>query len=117
MLSARWLQISDAGSYARRILNEEAPEIPTDLVENGSWTQETMSPADLLVDESMVARHDDDPLHQDRRDGFSQAILSGEELPPLIAIGPDRHLVDGYARLRAVRQLEINEVSVIVQSR
>lgn len=117
MVFARWLRISDAGSYARQILGEEAPEIPTDLIENRSWTQLTMSPDALLVDESMVAKHDADPVHQDRRDRFRQAILAGQELPPLIAIGPDRHLVDGYARIRAVRQLKIDDVSAIVQSR
>ncbi|SDS69880.1 ParB N-terminal domain-containing protein [Microlunatus soli] len=76
---------------------------------------ETTRPSALSVDESMVARHDDDPVHQDRRDRFCQAIVSGEELPPLIAIGVDCRLVDGYARLRAARLLEIEDVSVLVQ--
>lgn len=34
---------------------------------------------------------------------------------PLVALGPDRYLVDGYARLHAVRLLEVAEVEVVVQ--
>ena len=116
MVTGHWVQISDAGTYARQVLREEASEIPVDLIEGRPWTQIMIEPSALLVDEQMIARHDDDPVHQERRDKFRQAILLGRDLPPLIAIGPNRHLVDGYARLRAVRLLKIHEVSVVVQA-
>ena len=64
----------------------------------------------------MVADHDTSVVHRRRRDGFCGAIREGVQLPPLIAIGPERHLVDGYARLRALRMLAIDRASVIVQS-
>lgn len=116
MVTARCLQIADAGTYAQRILREEAPEISAAVIEGRGWTQTLLTPDDVLVDEAMIARHDADPVHQERRDRFRQAILSGQELPPLIAVGPDRHLVDGYARLRAVRLFKIEDVSVIIQT-
>jgi ParB-like chromosome segregation protein Spo0J len=62
----------------------------------------------------MVAEHDVNPIHRRRRDDFVVAIKSGLSLPPLIALGDSRQLVDGYARLRAARILELVDVEVIV---
>lgn len=114
---ARWLRVGDPEAYARRVLAAEAPEIPATLLEGGSWTEDTVSPSELAVDEPMIIEHDADPIHQDRRDRFRRAILAGAPLPPLIAIGPDRHLVDGYARLRAIRLLGVDEVAVVLHVR
>lgn len=69
----------------------------------------------LSVDEVLVTEHDAEPVHRQRRDRFRRAILMGAEMPPLIAVESDLHLVDGYARLRALRSLAIAEASVVRQ--
>jgi hypothetical protein len=47
--------------------------------------------------------------------GFMERISAAEPIPPLIALGTDRLLVDGYARIRALRRLGISHASVLVQ--
>jgi hypothetical protein len=113
---ASWMTVADPESYVRRVLAREADDIPVALIDAFAWRQHhDLSLADLRVDENMVARHDRIPLHLERRDGFMERISAAEPIPPLIALGADRFLVDGYARIRALRRLGISHASVLVQ--
>lgn len=115
MVTARWISVDDPESFARDVLQDEAPEIPVSVLKGRSWEQVRLPLLNLTVDELMVAEHDAEPVHRHRRDRFRHAILMGAELPPLIVVKSDLHLVDGYARLRALRSLAIEEVSVVRQ--
>ncbi|MGH7487782.1 MAG: hypothetical protein ACREMY_19595 [bacterium] len=115
-MEVRWRAIAEVDVYVRGVLEREASEIPTVLIESHPWRQvPDLALSDLHVDESMVARHDDTALHQRRRDGFIALVTTGKPLLPLIALGCERHLVDGYARLRALRKLGVDAASVIIQ--
>lgn len=116
VVNASWIAVADPEGYVRRVLAREADDIPAALIDAFPWRQERdLSLVDLRVDEDMVARHDRIPLHRQRRDGFIERISAGEPIPPLIALGADRFLVDGYARIRALRRLGIGRASSIVQ--
>lgn len=115
MVTTRWVEVADPESFARRVLQAEAPEIPAALLEGRSWEQLVLPITDLTVDESMVAEHDASLVHQQRRDSFQNAIVEGAELPPLIAIKANLQLIDGYARLRALRALSVDHASVVRQ--
>lgn len=112
MPTTRWLRPDDPAEYVRGVLKVEAPEIPDALLA-GPWSQIVLSLSDLRVNEAMVAEHDVNPIHRRRRDDFVDAIKKGVPLPPLIALGVRRDLVDGYARLRAARVLGVGDVEVI----
>jgi len=113
----RWRRVDDAGRYVREVLAAEADDIPSGLIDRGRWCQvDGFALVDLTVDEAMVAGHDADATHRHRRDRFVEQMLAGEPIPPLIALGADRFLVDGYARLRAVRLLGESHASVLLQS-
>lgn len=116
-MQAVWSTVGDVDLYVRRILSHEADDIPQSLIDRRPWWQQfDVALASLEIDEVMVGRHDRQPVHVRRRDGFVERIRSGEPLPPLIALGDHRHLVDGYARLRALRLLDIDSASVCVQA-
>ena len=115
VVTVHWAQVGSPESYALSVLREEAPEIPQRLLERRTWQQLMLPLTALFVDESMVADHETEAVHRIRRDRFRQAIHDGAELPPLIAIKSNRHLVDGYARLRALRSLAIEDASVVCQ--
>jgi hypothetical protein len=108
-----WLTVSDPTAYARRVLLDEAPDIPERRVTERRWRQDEQALDAILADEEMIKRHDGNPLHVHRRDTFVQAIRAGREIPPLILLGD--HLVDGYARYRALRLLEISRAQVLKQ--
>lgn len=114
MVDIIWSHPRDPSEFARHVLHAEAPEIPAEKLD-GRWRQEIIPSDELAVNEEMVTEHDADPVHQARRDRFIAMIRAGEPLPPMIALGSDRYLVDGYARLRAARQLDLSDVAVIVQ--
>ena len=105
--------IEDPAAYAFAILTEEALDIPVELIAGRDWFQDSLTLEMLDVNEDMVARHDADPVQVARRDGFVARIRAGEPLPPLIALGANLHLVDGYARCRALRSLGVERAAVL----
>jgi hypothetical protein len=107
--------IADPGAYAVTILAHEASDIPTELITSHDWFQDTLSLDTLDVNEDMVARHDTDPIYVARRDAFVARIRGGEPIPPLITLGSTLHLVDGYARCRALRSLGVRMADVLRQ--
>lgn len=114
---AFWKTIEDPESYVRHVLAHEAGDIPAELIDAFPWAlQPGLLIADLRVDEEMVRRHDATPQHQQRREGFIRLITQGDPLLPLIALGPDRFLVDDYARIPALRHLGISTASVCLSA-
>ncbi|GAA5034949.1 hypothetical protein [Actinopolymorpha pittospori] len=107
--------IDDPAAHALATLTEEAPDIPIELITRHDWFQDTLNLELLDVNEDMVERHDADPIHVARRDGFVARIRADEPIPPLIALGPTLHLVDGYARCRALRSLGVWTAAVLRQ--
>lgn len=114
MDGVKWLRPASASQFVRDVLRLEAPDIPAPKLD-GLWSQRTLAITELSVNEAMVAEHDVDAVHRRRRDGFVSAFRSQDPVPPLIALGPERYLVDGYARLRAARFLGLRELEVLVQ--
>lgn len=117
----RWIDVDDPATFVRTVLAVEAPDIPDALVTAYAWTQTTM-PLDVLrLDQAMLDRHDRDPVHIARRNGFVGRIRAGEPIPPLIVLGleprdgTEPKLVDGYARYRALRLLGCAHASVLRQ--
>lgn len=116
-MQAVWIKVGDVDLYVRNVLALEADDIPQSLIDVGPWHQQfEVGLVSLEIDEVMVRWQDGLHVHLKRRDGFAERIRSGEPLPPLIALGDHRHLVDGYARLRALRLLDIDSASVCVQA-
>lgn len=109
------MRVDDPAGFAGRVLRAEAPDIPEDKINRQPWALRTLRLEQVAVDEAMVALHDDDPVHLQRRDGFVQMARAGEPWPPLIALGVDRFLVDGYARIRALRLLSVGQALVVLQ--
>lgn len=114
MTEINWLRPASASQFVHAVLRLEAPDIPPAKLE-GPWSQRRLAIAELRANEAMVVEHDADPVHRRRRDRFVNAFRSRAPIPPLIALGEDRYLVDGYARLRAARLLGLQEVEVLVQ--
>jgi hypothetical protein len=108
--------VSDAATYVHDVLRQDAPEIPSDLYLGRDWIQGELELSALAPDQEMIARHDRQQRHVDRRDRFIAAIRSGTEIPPLIVLGPDRKLVDGYARIRALRLLGVERAQVLQEA-
>jgi hypothetical protein len=111
-----WETVAEPVAYVRAVLAREAPDIPDGLIEAAPWQQVEVAISTLDVDEEMVAAHDADTAHLGRRDRVLGRIEAGETLPPLIALGSARRLVDGYARLRALRLLVVERAAVLVQT-
>lgn len=110
-----WLQIGDPAAYVRHVLNQETPDIPADRVTAHDWVQTSLTVDALQVDSDMITAHDSEPVHIDRRDRFIASITARDPIPPLIALGAELFLVDGYARYRALRSLGLSQVSVLRQ--
>lgn len=110
-----WLTVDDPSAYAREVLQEQAPEIPVELVVGRAWGQEEIALERLSIDGEMVARHDLAERHVRRRDGFVERIGKGVAIPPLVALGDSLHLVDGYARYRALVLLKVEVAQVLRQ--
>ncbi|MET9023830.1 hypothetical protein ABZV93_28030 [Actinopolymorpha sp. NPDC004070] len=112
-----WDGVREPAAYVREVLGREAPEIPEALLNEYPWVQTELSLSDVRPDIGMLERHGRDDVHVRRRDGFVERIRSGVSIPPLILLGRDLKLVDGYARYRALRLLEVDSASVLAQVR
>jgi len=110
-----WKRIDDVYNYVRGTLYQEAPDIPGHLIEQAPWYVETISLDAVKVDQQMIDCHDTQEIHIKRRDHFVESCRSKTPLPPLIVLGKDDFLVDGYARYRALGMLNVDQVSVIRQ--
>ena len=112
-MRATWRPVEDPDSYVHRVLSTEAPEIPGNVIPTTGWVQARVMLDEIDIDLELIERHDRAELHQGRRDSFIAAVRSGVPLPPLILLGGQRRLVDGYARYRALRALGVAEAEVL----
>lgn len=110
-----WKRVDDVSNYVRGTLCQEAPDIPAHLIEQAPWYVETISLDQVKVDQQVIDCHDTQEIHIKRRDGFAVSCRSRTPLLPLIVLGRDNFLVDGYARYRALRMLGVDRASVIRQ--
>jgi hypothetical protein len=110
-----WQRIDDIYDYVTDTLSQEAPDIPEHLVDQAPWYVETIDLDKIKVDQEMVDCHDIQAIHIKRRDDFVLSCKSRRPILPLIVLGKDKFLVDGYARYRALRMLNVAQVSVIRQ--
>ena len=113
-MDVRWLPTDDASAYVKRVLAKEADDIPAAITRYG-WYADEVPLDDLRVAEDLIERHDREATHVERRDRFEARIAAGEAIPPLIALGADLFLVDGYARYRALRRLGVTRAHVLRQ--
>jgi hypothetical protein len=114
MTTVTWLRPEDPSDFVHVVLQLEAPDIPAAKLD-GPWIQRVVPAEQLAVNEAMVAEHDATPEHQQRRDGFVNSFRTGVPVLPLIALGAERYLVDGYARIRAARLVGLRDVEALVQ--
>lgn len=111
-----WITVTDLASFVRRIVDEETPSVDGLVEGYQRWVQADVSVGELDLDEALIARHDADPLHCARRDRVLQALHAGAELPPLLAVPTGERrlwLIDGYARVRALRVMGVDRVQVV----
>lgn len=112
-LEVRWSRVADLRSFATAALQADAPDVLPIVDGAGAWLLDRVPISALQVDGAMVARHEARALHRRRRDGFVDLVLSGNEVPPLLVLGDELALVDGYARMRALRVLGQEHALVI----
>lgn len=110
-----WQIIDDTYDYVTNTLSQEAPDIPGHLVDQAPWYVETIDLDKIKVDQEMLDCHDGQAIHIKRRDDFVLSCRSRRPILPLIVLGKDKILVDGYARYRALRMLNVDLVCVITQ--
>ena len=109
----QWLLTEDASAYVMRVLAKEASDIPAAAIARHGWYVDDVPLEDLRVAEDLIDRHDREAAHVERRDRFEARITAGEAIPPLITLGADLFLVDGYARYRALRRLGVTRAHVV----
>ena len=110
-----WVELADIEKYVRSVLAVEADDIPQEKIDAGKWTLGKIPINEIMVDIEMIRKHDSQELHVGRRDGFVTTIKLGKPILPLIVLGRDKFLVDGYARYRALKQIGVDKVKVIFQ--
>lgn len=116
-MSLRWKHVADPDAYVALTLAREAGDIPRETIAARAWYAAELPLSSIKVDEAMVQRHDRDETHSARRDRFARTIERGDELLPLIVLGGELRLVDGYARYRACKMLGIERVRALRQER
>jgi hypothetical protein len=110
-----WTLPADPTKYVKEVLAKEAAEIPEEKINQGKWVLAEINYTDIRVNDEMIVLHDLDPQHIERRNNFIKMIEEGKPILPLIILGKDLLLVDGYARYRALKELGIESIEVILQ--
>jgi hypothetical protein len=109
------MTISDPIGYVTGVLSHEAPDISPDAIKRFPWQVDDLRLDKLRVDTAMLARHDRESIHVKRRDLFVTSIIAGRPIAPLIALGGDLILVDGFSRYRALTKLDVDHGPVLRQ--
>ncbi len=107
--------MSNPNTFVRETLAAEASDISVEVLTKYKWIADELPIDDLIVDSDLMTRHDDDPIHLERRNSVEARISAGDPILPLIVLGPAMYLVDGYARYRALRRLHVDQVQVLRQ--
>lgn len=114
-LRIRWAIVPDPQKHVMDVLALEADDVPVEKIHQGKWVLDTVSLEEIKIDERMASGHDHDARHVKRRDGFVASIRAGREIKPLIVLGEDLFLVDGYARYSALKDLHVKRAQVLRQ--
>lgn len=93
-----WIEPVNIERYVRSVLAIEADDIPQDKIDSGKWTLGEVQLEEIKVDLDMLKKHDSQELHISRKDNFVATIKIGKPILPLIVLGREKFLVDGYAR-------------------
>jgi len=112
LVKVKWAAISDPEAYVISVLTSEADDIPGEKIRQARWVLDTLPVADIEVNGAMATNHRNDPLHLRRRDDFVASIRAGGEIKPLVVLGKELLLVDGYARYAALKELRVESVRV-----
>jgi len=115
-MDIKWKSVKNIEDYVKKTLAEEANDIPQFEIDASPWILAEIEISEIHTDTQMIADHNDDPLHVARKDHFKDMIKKGEKLLPLIVLGKNLSLVDGYARFQALRDLGISKIQVFRQS-
>lgn len=114
-MRVNWEEITDKEAYVKKTLRVEASDIPMEKINAAEWREEEVRLSRLKIDRLLIEDQDKVMLHNQRRDKFMEAIRRGEAIKPLIALGRERFLVDGYARYRACVKMGIERARVVFQ--
>ena len=106
-VQVRWAVVPDPQKYVTDVLALEAGDVPVEKTHRGTWVLDKVLLDDIKIDVHMASEHDSDARHVKRRDDFMASIRAGKEIKPLIVLGADLFLVDGYARYRALKDLTV----------
>lgn len=88
-----------------QILSIEADDIPKETIESLNWELGEISLSKITVDEEMIVRHEQDPIHAARAESIERALKNNVPPPPLFVMYENHFLVDGYTRYRIFKKL------------
>lgn len=114
-MDIRWKRVDNIEEYVKKTLAREANDIPQAEINAAPWTLTEVKFLEINTNSQLIEDHDKDPIHISRKNNFIDMIKNGEEILPLIILGKDLNLVDGYARFRALRDLGITNIQVFKQ--
>jgi len=115
-MDINWIEVKNIKSFVLSVLKEEADDIPIDKIQGSEWILSDININAINVNNSLLRKHDKEKLHLKRRDKFVELIKSEKEIYPLIVLGKDLYLVDGYARYRALKKMGIKKIKVFMQT-
>lgn len=115
MTKVNWRFPENIEEYVLSVLAKEADDIPEEKIKAGKWALDEIQLDLIKVNEDMIARHEQEVLHVARKQDFIKSINDNTPIYPLIVLGRDMFLVDGYARYRALKELSIKKVKIIKQ--
>ena len=98
----------------KQILKNDAPEIPSDLIDSFEWKEEILNIDDLEIDKQMWLSHANSPVHKKRHASIRKALKQKVKLPPIITMHHNLWVVDGYARLAVYLKQNKNKVKAWV---
>jgi hypothetical protein len=110
-----WKTPENIEEYVRVVLAKEADDIPKKKIDAGTWILDEVDFELIKANKDMVTDHDQDSLHIGRKQGFLESFENNIPIYPLILLGTEMYLVDGYARYRALKHLGIKKIKVIKQ--
>ena len=93
-------------------LSKEASDIPEEKIEGMIWELKELDIKDITWDNKLAREHETQEVHIHRKEFQKDWMSSGKPVKPLIVMYDNNWLVDGYARLRALKSLCIKKVKV-----
>lgn len=116
MMSAVFSKPENLAEHVVNTLKLECPEIPSEVYVGKNYSYSELNLDHITVDKELIANHNLEPLHINRRDIFIKMINDQKSIMPLIVLAPKNFLIDGYARYRALKHIGIHIAEVILIS-